>query len=192
MQKYRYLVFYKPFGIPSTFTDEAGRKTLKDFIDVPDVYAAGRLDLASEGLLILTNDGNFIHHLTDPEHHLPKTYFVQVEGVVTDEAINRLESGMVFDGVKTRRCRVLVITEPGLPPREKPITPHAPTSWLRIELKEGKKHQIRRMTAAVGLPTLRLVRIALGPVTLENLLPGQWRDLIPDEIKRIKVTAQAM
>jgi len=186
MQKYRYLVFYKPFGIPSTFTDEAGRKTLKDYIDVPDVYSAGRLDLASEGLLILTNDGNFIHYLTDPEHHLPKTYLVQVEGVVTDEAINQLESGLVLDGVKTRRCKILVIPEPDLPPREKPITPHAPTSWLRIELKEGKKHQIRRMTAAVGLPTLRLVRIAFGPVTLENLLPGQWRDLIPDEIKRIK------
>ena len=182
MENYRYLVFYKPFGIPSTFTDEAGRRTLKDFIQVTGVYAAGRLDLTSEGLLILTDDGNMIHHLTDPEHHLPKTYLAQVKGNVTPEALYQLENGLVIDGVKTRRSRVLVIPAPELPEREKPITPHAPTSWLRIELREGKKHQVRRMTAAVGLPTLRLVRVAIGPVGLEGLLPGQWRELTTDEL----------
>lgn len=186
MENYRYLVFYKPYGIPSTFTDEAGRKTLKDFIPISDVYAAGRLDLASEGLLILTNDGSLIHRLTDPEHHLPKTYLVQVEGSVTPEALYRLENGLVIDGVKTRRCRALEIPAPELPEREKPITPHAATAWLRIELMEGKKHQIRRMTAAVGLPTLRLVRVAIGPLGLGDLHPGEWRELSPAETSLLK------
>lgn len=186
METFRTLVFYKPFGIPSTFTDEAGRKTLKDFIPVSDVYAAGRLDLASEGLLILTNDGGLIHRLTDPDHHLPKTYLVQVEGNATDEALHRLENGLVIDGVKTRRCRALVIPEPDLAAREKPITPHAPPSWLRIELIEGKKHQIRRMTAAVGLPTLRLVRVAIGPISLGDLHPGEWRELSSEEASLLR------
>ena len=186
MESFRYLAFYKPYGIPSTFTDDAGRKTIKDFIPVADVYAAGRLDLTSEGLLILTNDGGFIHRLTDPEHHLPKTYLVQVEGIVTEEALARLETGVIVEGVKTRRSKVLEIPEPTLPDRGKPVTPHGPTAWLRIELREGKKHQIRRMTAAVGLPTLRILRIAIGPVTLGDMQPGNWRDLRLEEVALIK------
>jgi 23S rRNA pseudouridine2457 synthase len=150
------------------------------------VYAAGRLDLASEGLLLLTDDGNLIHHLTDPEHHLPKTYLAQVEGPITQEALHRLENGLIIDGVKTRRCRALEIPAPDLPDREKPITPHAPTSWLRIELREGKKHQVRRMTAAVGLPTLRLVRVAIGQIGLGSLQPGQWRELSAGEVDLLR------
>ena len=186
MGNFRYLAFFKPYGIPSTFTDEIERETLKKFIQVEAIYAAGRLDLASEGLLILTNDGSLIHRLTDPVHHLSKTYLVQVEGEVTEEALTRLESGLVLDGIKTRRCRAMRIPEPVLPERSKPVTPHAPTSWLRIELKEGKKHQVRRMTALVGLPTLRLVRIAIGPVSLSNLQPGEWRELTANELALLR------
>ena len=186
MERYRYLVFNKPYGIPSTFTDEAGRKTLKDFIQVSGVYAAGRLDIASEGLLLLTDDGSLIHRLTDPEQHLWKTYLVQVEGNITNEALSRMENGITLDGVKTRRCRVMQIPAPDLPDRLKAITPHAAVSWLRIELREGKKHQVRRMTAAIGLPALRLVRVAIGPISLGDLQPGQWRELSPAELALIK------
>jgi 23S rRNA pseudouridine2457 synthase len=186
MELYRYLAFFKPFGIPSTFTDESGRMTLKEYVQVKGVYAAGRLDLASEGLLILTNDGGLIHRLTDPVHHLFKTYFVQVEGLITPDAIASLESGLVLDDVMTRRCKVMLMPEPSLPPRGKPITPHGPTCWIRVDLREGKKHQIRRMTAAVGFPTLRLVRYAIGPITLGELQPGQSRDLSLQEIKMLK------
>ena len=186
MGVFRYLAFFKPYGIPSTFTDEKERETLKKFIPIENIYAAGRLDLASEGLLILTDDGGLIHRLTDPDHHLPKTYLVQVEGEMTDDALARLESGLVLDGIKTRRCRAMRIPEPALPERSKPVTPHAPTSWLRIELKEGKKHQIRRMTALVGFPTLRLVRIAIGPVSLGEMNPGEWRELSTSELALLR------
>ncbi len=186
MADHRTLAFFKPYGIPSTFTDEIGRDTLKKYINVPGIYAAGRLDLASEGLLILTDDGALAHRLTDPVHHLPKTYLVQVEGQITDEALAQLEAGLTLDGVKTRRCRAMRIPIPDLPERAKPVTPHAATSWVRIGLREGKKHQIRRMTAQVGFPTLRLVRVAIGPVTVGELQPGQWRDLSPDEISALK------
>ncbi len=182
MGAFRYLAFYKPFGIPSTFTDENERDTLKKFIPVENVYAAGRLDLASEGLLILTDDGVLIHRLTDPDHHFTKTYLAQVEGEITEDALARLESGLVIKGMKTRRCRAMRIPVPALPERSKPVTPHAPTSWVRIELREGKKHQVRHMTALVGFPTLRLVRVAIGPVSLGDLRPGQWRELTPGEL----------
>ncbi|MEJ5201999.1 MAG: pseudouridine synthase [Anaerolineales bacterium] len=187
MQLYRYLIFHKPYGVLSTFTDAAGRLTLKDYINVPGVYAAGRLDMASEGLLLLTDDGKLIQHLTDPRWHLPKTYLVQVEGVPAAEQLASLERGVLLYGVKTRRCQVMVIPEPNLPPRQgKPITPHGRTSWLRMVIFEGKKHQVRHMTAAVGLPTLRLVRIAIGELTLGVLKPGEWRFLREDEIIRLK------
>lgn len=179
----RYLAFYKPYGVLSNFTDEEGRSTLKAYVDVPGVYSAGRLDMDSEGLLLLTDDGALIHRLTDPRHHLPKTYAVQVEGLVTLEALQKLESGLLIQGYQTRPCRARLIPEPDFPPREKPITPHGPTAWLELTLHEGKKRQIRHMTAAVGLPTLRLVRTAIGALTLGDLLPGQWRELTPAEIK---------
>ncbi len=180
------IAFYKPYGVLSAFTDMAGRPTLKDYIQVPDVYPVGRLDLDSEGLLLLSNDGDLIHRLTHPRHHVAKTYLVQVEGIITPEAVAALQRGVVIKGRRTRRCQVVVIPEPELPPREKPVTPHGPTSWLRIVLFEGMKRQIRHMTAAVGFPTLRLVRIAVGPINLEGLLPGQWRFLSPLEVARLQ------
>lgn len=182
----RYLAFYKPYGVMSSFTDPEGHETLQGYIDVPGVYAAGRLDFDSEGLLLLTDDGELIHRLTDPRHHQPKTYMVQVEGQPTPEALAKLEQGVMIQGILTRRCRAEVIGEPDLPARRKPITPHAPPSWIRLTLHEGKKRQIRHMTAAVGFPTLRLVRIAIGPVGLGNLQPGEWRDLTQEEVKFLK------
>ncbi len=186
MPAHHTLAFNKPFGVPSTFTDEQGRDTLKKFIPFERVYAAGRLDLESEGLLILTDDGELAHRLTDPVHHLPKTYLVQVEGMITDGALGQLESGLILEGIKSRRCRAMRIQAPALPERSKPVTPHGPTSWVRVELREGKKHQIRRMTAMVGFPTLRLFRVAIGPISVGELLPGQWRELSPDEIDLLK------
>jgi 23S rRNA pseudouridine2457 synthase len=187
-----YVAFYKPYGVLTAFTDPEGRETLKSYIDVPDVYPAGRLDLDSEGLLFLTNDGVLAHRLTDPDYHHPKTYLVQVEGLVTEDAIAALEQGVTIKGgYQTRRCRVMQVPEPDLPPRSKPVTPHGPTSWLRIVLREGKKRQIRHMTAAVGLPTLRLVRVAIGPVSLDPLQPGEWRYLTGLEVRAIKQSLAA-
>jgi len=186
MEHYRYLALYKPYGVLSSFTDPEGRPTLKKYVDLPGVYAAGRLDYDSEGLLLLTNDGALIHQMTDPRFHLPKTYLVEVEGLITTEAISKLEQGVILQGERTRPCQALSIPEPALPLRSKPVTPHAPVSWLRIVLQEGKKRQIRHMTAAVGFPTLRIVRIAIGGIILEGLQPGQWRPLSADEANQLK------
>jgi len=183
----RYIVFNKPYGVLSQFTDEGtGHPTLKQYIDVPDVYAAGRLDRDSEGLLLLTDDGNLIKRLTDPSHHLEKTYWALVEGDPTQEKIAQLESGIQLKGYRTLPAKARLIPDPGLPPRTKPVTPHGPTAWLEVKLREGKKRQIRHMTAAVGLPTLRLVRVAIGPIRLADLRPGTWRDLTQNEIKSLK------
>lgn len=183
----RVLVFYKPYGVLCSFTDSAEqRPTLKDYIPVADVYAAGRLDLDSEGLLLLSNDGDLIHRLTDPQHKVAKTYLVQVEGEINQAAIAALEQGVEVKGRITLRCQAMLVPEPVLPARDKPVTPHGPTSWIRIVLKEGKKRQIRHMTAAVGFPTLRLVRVSIGNITLEGLTPGQWRDATPAEQTRLR------
>ncbi|HMD90674.1 MAG TPA: pseudouridine synthase [Anaerolineaceae bacterium] len=186
METYRYLALYKPYGVLSSFTDPENRPTLKDYVNVAGVYTAGRLDYDSEGLLLLTDDGSLIHQMTDPRFHLPKTYWVEVEGLITVEAASTLEKGVILQGERTRRCQVLPIPEPALPPRTKPVTPHAPVSWLRIVLREGKKRQIRHMTAAVGFPTLRIVRVAIGPINLEGLQPGQWRLLSDNEIRQLR------
>jgi 23S rRNA pseudouridine2457 synthase len=183
----RILKFYKPWGVLCAFSDREGqRRTLKDYIPVDGVYPAGRLDLDSEGLVLLTDDGNLIHRLTAPEHKIFKTYLVQVEGEITPEALTRLERGVPVKGRLSMRCRAMIIPEPLLPAREKPVTPHGATSWLRIVLREGKKRQIRHMTAAVGFPTLRLVRVSIGNVTLEGLQPGEWRDLTGEEASRLR------
>jgi 23S rRNA pseudouridine2457 synthase len=181
-----YIAFYKPDGVLTAFTDPEGRDTLKAYIDVPDVYSAGRLDMDSEGLLFLTNDGSLAHRLTDPVFEHPKTYLVQVEGIPQPENLARLEGGVEIKGRQTRRCQVMVVPDPALPARPRPVTPHGPTTWLRIVLREGMKRQIRHMTAAVGLPTLRLVRIAIGPVTLNELQPGEWRFLTQAEVNSLK------
>lgn len=180
------LVFYKPWGVLSSFTSQDDKRTLKDFIPLPDVYAAGRLDYDSEGLLLLTDDGALAHRITHPRYHLEKTYWVQVEGQPDEQALQRLREGVLVQGRRTRPAQARVMPAPVLPPREKPVTPHGPTAWLEIKLREGKKRQVRRMTAAVGLPTLRLLRVAIGPLTLAGLHPGEWRFLRLDELKRLR------
>lgn len=183
----RYIVFNKPYDMLSQFTDEGtGHPTLRECIDVPDVYAAGRLDRDSEGLLLLTDDGGLIKRLTDPKHHIEKTYWVMVEGELALDKLAQLEQGIQFKDYRTLPAKARLIPDPNLPPRSKPVTPHGPTSWLEIKLREGKKRQIRRMTAAVGLPTLRLIRVAIGDIKLGNLPPGVWRDLTLNEIKLLK------
>jgi len=181
------IIFNKPYGVLSQFTDEGtGHPTLKDYIDLPGVYAAGRLDRDSEGLLLLTDDGSFIKHLTDPKHHIEKTYWVLVEGEATEEALSRLGNGVQLKAYTTRPAQARIIPDPGLPPRSRPVTPHGPTVWLEIKLREGKKRQIRHMTAAVGLFTLRLVRVAIGNIMLGNLASGEWRDLTSEELRSLK------
>jgi len=183
----RYLAFHKPYGVLSSFTDPEGRDTLKEYVDVPGVYAAGRLDRDSEGLLLLTDDGDLIHRITTPRFHLSKTYLVQVEGVVTEKALEQLRQGVLLQGVRTKPCKARLVPDPGFPPRTKPVTPHGETAWLEVVLREGKKRQVRHMTAAVGLPTLRLVRVAIGPVVRGGLQPGEWRWLTENEIKSLHV-----
>jgi 23S rRNA pseudouridine2457 synthase len=174
----RYLLFNKPYGVLSQFTDEGtGHPTLKQFIDVPGVYAAGRLDRDSEGLLLLTDDGALIKQLTDPKHHVEKTYFVLVEGEPTEEKLTQLSNGVQLRNHFTRPALARLIPNPDLPARPKPVTPHGPTAWLEIKLREGKKRQIRHMTAAVSLLTLRIFRVAIGSIRIADLPVGQWRDL---------------
>ncbi len=183
----RYLLFNKPYGVLSQFTDEGtGHPTLKQYVNVPGVYAAGRLDRDSEGLLLLTDDGALISRIADPKHHLEKTYWVLIEGDPMLEKLTKLENGMQLKGYRTLPCKARLILDPGLPPRPKPVTPHGPTAWLEIKLREGKKRQIRHMTAAVGLFTLRLVRVAIGPIELGDLDSGAWRELTWDEIRLLK------
>ena len=183
----RYILFNKPYGVLSQFTDEGtGHPTLKRFIDVPNVYAAGRLDRDSEGLLLLTDDGPLIKRLTDPKHHLEKTYWVMVEGDPSPDQLTRLERGIQLKEYRTLPAKVRLIPDPGLPPRTRPVTPHGPTAWLEVKLREGKKRQVRHMTAAVGLFTLRLLRVAIGEIGPGELAPGAWRDLTPHEIARLK------
>lgn len=183
----RYLLFWKPYNVLPGFTDPAaaGRPTLADYVAAPGVYPAGRLDYDSEGLMLLTDDGRLAHRLTHPRHHLPKTYLVQVENIPTEAALRTLRAGVPIKGRMTAPADVeLLPTEPALPPRAVPIRYRAaiPTAWLKIVLREGRKRQIRHMTAAVGHPTLRLVRTAIGPLTLAGLAPGEWRALEDREL----------
>jgi 23S rRNA pseudouridine2457 synthase len=186
----RYILFNKPYGVLSQFTDEGtGHPTLKGFIDVPGVYAAGRLDRDSEGLLLLTDDGALIKRLTDPKDHVEKTYLVLVEGEPTQEKLDQLSKGVQIKDHFTRPAAVRLIPDPSLPPRPRPVTPHGPTSWLEIKLREGKKRQIRHMTAAVGLFTLRIFRIAIGSIQLGELSVGKWRDVDENELRELKSTS---
>lgn len=183
----RYILFNKPFDVLSQFTDEGtGHITLKDFIPVPNVYAAGRLDRDSEGLLLLTDDGALIKRLTDPKHHIEKTYLVMIERDPTPEKLKQLSRGVQIKDHFTRPASFRLIPEPALPPRSKPVTPHGPTAWLEVKLREGKKRQIRHMTAAVGLFTLRIFRIAIGEIEIGSLQVGQWRDLTSNEVKLLR------
>jgi 23S rRNA pseudouridine2457 synthase len=185
----RYLIFFKPYDVLSDFSDPEGRPTLADYILAPGVEPAGRLDADSEGLLLLTDDGRLAHALTDPRFKLPKTYFVQVENVPDMAALKKLRRGVLVKGELTAPAEVELLPDaPALPPRSVPVrdNPAIPTAWLKVILREGKKRQIRHMTAAVGHPTLRIVRVAIGPVTLRGLDPGQARELTPDELSGLR------
>jgi 23S rRNA pseudouridine2457 synthase len=194
----RYLLVNKPYGVLCAFTDpdyerherQEPRPTLADFVDVPGVYAAGRLDFDSEGLLLLTDDGWLIHRLGHPRYQHPKTYLVQVEGSPGAEALAALRQGVMIRGSRTASAEVeLLARTPALPPRSKPIRyrKSVPTAWLRLVLTEGRKRQVRHMTAAVGYPTLRLVRVAIGPLEMGELQPGEWRDLTRQELDALRV-----
>jgi 23S rRNA pseudouridine2457 synthase len=181
------IILNKPYGVLSQFTDEGtGHPTLKQYIDLPDIYAAGRLDRDSEGLLLLTDDGALIKRLTDPKHHIEKTYWVMIEGDPTQDKLKRLENGVQLKDYTTLPARVRLIPPPNLPPRPRPVTPHAATAWIEIKLREGKKRQIRHMTAAVGLFTLRLFRVAIGNVELGDLDVGKWRELSARELQSLQ------
>jgi len=178
----RVILFNKPFGVVSQFSPHPSHVSLAQFIHVAHVYAAGRLDWDSEGLLVLTDDGALQHRISHPSNKLPKVYYAQVEGVPTSEALAGLRHGVPLRDGPSRPARVDLVDEPDwLWPREPPIRRRAriPTSWLRIQLHEGRNRQVRRMTAAVGHPTLRLIRWSIGPWQLDDLLPGQMRETAP-------------
>jgi 23S rRNA pseudouridine2457 synthase len=174
----RLICFNKPYGVLSQFTAEGRWRGLKDFIDIPGVYVAGRLDADSEGLLLLTNDGRLQARISDPRHKMEKTYWVQVEGVPIDAALVALRQGVQLNDGPTRPARAKLIPQPEpLWAREPSVRfrQSIPTSWLELVISEGRNRQVRRMTAAVGYPTLWLIRAAIGPYSLDGLVPGMWR-----------------
>ena len=174
----RIILLNKPFNVLCQFTDPGGRANLSDYLDIPQVYAAGRLDYDSEGLVLLTDSGPVQHRIADPRAKLPKTYWVQVEGVPTPESLGQLSAGVALRDGLTRPAQAHLMEAPEIWPRTPPIRDRRliPTAWLSITLTEGRNRQVRRMTAAVGLPTLRLIRASIGPWHLESLPPGAWRE----------------
>jgi len=199
--RHRYLLFYKPYNVLTQFSrpspstaqpSTALSRVLKDFIPITDVYPVGRLDADSEGLLLLTNHGQLQHRLNHPKFHHPRTYWVQVERIPDDTALEQLRTGVTIqvEGqiYHTRPAQVTrLLAEPNLPPRDPPIRfrKTVPTDWLEMTLTEGRNRQVRRMTAAVGFPTLRLIRVAIAHLRLEGLQPGEWRELTPQEVEQL-------
>ena len=178
----RLILLHKPYEVLCQFTDDQGRATLASYVQTPGVYAAGRLDYTSEGLLVLTDDGDLQRRIADPSHKLPKTYWAQVEGLPDDQALERLRRGVLLKDGMTRPAGARLLTEldeAGPWPRTPPIRQRAliPTAWIELTLREGRNRQARRMTAAVGHPTLRLIRVSVGPWRLDGLAPGQWREV---------------
>lgn len=186
------IAFWKPYDVLSQFSDKADppRATLADFIDIPAVYGAGRLDRDSEGLLILSDDARLRTVLTEPKHRTPRTYWAQVEGIPTDEALAQLRAGVAVKAQRTRPAKARMLPEsPNLPERSVPIRVRQsiPDSWIELELIEGRNRQVRRMTASVGYPTLRLVRVGVGQISLHGLSPGHYRELATDEVQSLLV-----
>lgn len=175
----RLILLNKPFNVMSAFTDQEGRPTLADYVPVKGVYPAGRLDRDSEGLLLLTDDGALQARISEPRFHLPKTYLVQVEGIPGDDSLQQLRNGVQLNDGLTRPAQVERIEAPTLWPRQPPVRTRAniPDCWISLTISEGRNRQVRRMTAAVGHPTLRLVRWRIGDWTLDGLAPGEWREL---------------
>jgi 23S rRNA pseudouridine2457 synthase len=176
----RVLLFNKPYGVICQFSRDGLHPTLADYITLPDFYPAGRLDTDSEGLLLLTDDGKLQHRITDPKHKLPKTYWVQVEGLPDEAALQRLRSGVKLNEFTTLPASASLMDEPaGLWPRNPPIRfrREIPATWIRLSIREGKNRQVRRMTAAVGFPTLRLIRYSIGEWTLDGIAPGKWSNV---------------
>ncbi len=171
------VVFNKPMNVLSQFTDTDGRKTLKDYIHEKGLYPAGRLDYDSEGLLLLTDDGTLQAKISHPRHKQPKTYWVQVEGKITLEALSRLEKGIMLNDGPTKPANATAIDPPQVWERDPPVRQrrNVPTSWIALTILEGRNRQVRRMTAAVGFPTLRLIRYSIGPWSIDNLPPGESR-----------------
>ncbi|WP_353929835.1 rRNA large subunit pseudouridine synthase E [Okeanomitos corallinicola TIOX110] len=187
---FKYIIFHKPYGVLSQFTQESPKHiTLKEYIDIPDIYPVGRLDWDSEGLMLLTNDGKLQHLLANPRFGHKRTYWVQVERIPDTEAINKLCTGIEIKDYRTRPAQVkLFLEEPTVSDRQPPIRyrKNIPTAWLEMTLTEGKNRQVRRMTAAVGFPTLRLIRVSIAHLKLNGLPLGEWRTLTSSEIKDLK------
>jgi 23S rRNA pseudouridine2457 synthase len=185
-----YILFYKPYGILSQFSHESGHGSLADFGPFPaGVYPAGRLDADSEGLMLLTNDNRLKQILTEPRFGHPRTYVVQVERTPDEHALLQLRRGVMVEGRRTRPAEArLLAADPVLPPRPVPVRfrKSVPTAWLELTLREGRNRQVRKMTAKVGYPTLRLVRTRIGALTLEGLQPGEWRKLKDEEIRELR------
>ena len=184
MKRSRLLALNKPFNVLCQFRDEAGRPTLAEHVSVAEVYPAGRLDRDSEGLLLLTDDGRLQHRISHPDAHLPKRYLAQVEGDIDESALRALLDGVALKDGPAQALNATRVSTPELWPRDPPIRVRQsiPTSWLELSIDEGRNRQVRRMTAAVGFPTLRLVRMAIGPWSLDGLAPGEWRELDANDL----------
>ncbi len=187
--RFKYFVFNKPYGVLSQFTDKEGRRTLKDFNFPADIYPVGRLDMDSEGLLLLTNDKHLINYLLNPQNKHEREYLVQVEGEPDSKDIRRLEEDLLIKGIKMHRAKAKRISEPAIWERVPPIRERKSilVSWLSIILTEGKNRQVRKMTAKIGFPTLRLIRTRIKNILLEDLKPGKFRELLSEEIEKLKL-----
>ncbi len=187
-EKLKYYIIHKPYGVLSQFTDKEGRNTLKTLYNFPkDIYPVGRLDMDSEGLLILTNDKFLTDYLLNPQNKHEREYYVQVEGIPTEDSLQKLRDGVIIKGRKTLPAKAQRIEDPKFPPRNPPIRERKtiPTSWLSLIITEGKNRQVRKMTAAIGYPTLRLIRVRIKNVTLGDLKPGDVRELTKKEIETL-------